>query len=340
MRRHHDGAHLVGAQRIDGDGQGQRGIDAARHADQHAREAVLDDVVAHAQHQRLVHLRLGGQGRGQRLRHGRGAVELDQLQVFLEVAQLGADGAGRIHDERVAIENQLILATHQVGVDQGHALRADMLAHGVIAQVLLVHVVGRAVRHQQHLRAGRAGAHGRMLEPRVFADIDAETHALHAKHEGLVRRREVTLFIEHRRVRQVVLAVGAQHFAVEQHGSGVMAHALLILQGQAHHHVQILELGQVCGQPRKRFLRFCVECIAQQQVLGWIADQRQFRREHDIGARLKGAAGKVEDLGTVAGQIADRTIHLSNCDFDCHDDGNFVLLNKTVARRPMAAPRE
>ena len=340
LRRHHDGAHLVGAQRIDGNGQGQGGIDAARHADQHAREAVLADIVAHAQHQRLVHLRFRRQRRGQGLRHGRGAVERDELQVFREMAQLGADRAGRIHDKRVAVEDQLILAAHQVGVDEGHALRADVAAHGVIAQVLLVHVIRRAVRHQQHLRAGRAGTHGGVLEPRVFADIDAETHALHAKDERLVGRGEVALFIENSRVRQVVLAVGAQHFAVQQHGGGIVAHALFILQGQAHHHVQILELGQVGSQPGKRLLGFCVECIAQQQVLGWIADQRQFRREHDIGARFKGAAGKVEDLGTVAGQIADRTIHLSNCDFDCHDDGNFVLLNKTGARRPMVAPRE
>jgi len=53
-----------------------------------------------------------------------------------------------------------------------------------------------------------------------------------------------------------VLAVGAQHFAIDQHGGGIVAHALLVLQGQAHHHVQIGKLRQIRGQPRKRFLRF------------------------------------------------------------------------------------
>ena len=122
-----------------------------------------------------------------------------------------------------------------------------------------------------------------------------------------------------------------------------MAHrAAVVLQRQAHHHVQIGELRQVGGQCCKRLLRFCVECIAQQQVFRWIADQRQFGREHDIGAGGVGTAGQVQNFGAVAGQIADRTIHLSNCDFDCHDVGYFVLLTKTGqppgVRRPTARP--
>jgi hypothetical protein len=46
-RRHHHRAHLVGAERIDRDRQRQRRIDAARQADDRAREAVLAEVIAH-----------------------------------------------------------------------------------------------------------------------------------------------------------------------------------------------------------------------------------------------------------------------------------------------------
>ena len=54
-------ADPVGTERIDRDGQHQRGIDAARQAQQHAGEAVLADVVAHAHHQRVPDLLLVGE---------------------------------------------------------------------------------------------------------------------------------------------------------------------------------------------------------------------------------------------------------------------------------------
>ena len=57
-RRHHHRAHAVGAQGVHRQGQHQGRIDAARQPDDGAREAVLADVVAHAEHQRRPRLRL------------------------------------------------------------------------------------------------------------------------------------------------------------------------------------------------------------------------------------------------------------------------------------------
>ena len=49
-RRHHHRAHLVGAQRIDRNGQHQRRVNAARQTQQRAGKAVFAQIVAHAQH--------------------------------------------------------------------------------------------------------------------------------------------------------------------------------------------------------------------------------------------------------------------------------------------------
>ena len=68
-RRHGDAVHVLGAERVDGDGGDERRVDAAREADDHVGEAVLVDVVAGAEHERLVDLVPGvsiGSTRGRR----------------------------------------------------------------------------------------------------------------------------------------------------------------------------------------------------------------------------------------------------------------------------------
>ena len=56
-RRHHDGANLVGPQRVDGNGQHQCRVDAAGQAEERAGEAIFPQIIAYAQHERLVDLR-------------------------------------------------------------------------------------------------------------------------------------------------------------------------------------------------------------------------------------------------------------------------------------------
>ena len=53
-RRHHDRPDLVWAQGVDGDGRGERRIDAARKAQDDARKTVLPHIVPQAEHHRLV----------------------------------------------------------------------------------------------------------------------------------------------------------------------------------------------------------------------------------------------------------------------------------------------
>ena len=87
-RRHHHRVHAIGAERIDGDRQRQRRIDAAGQPEHDAGEAMLADVVAHAEHERAVDARFFGQRRLDvpRPRHRRAVdeIDIDRKESFLE----------------------------------------------------------------------------------------------------------------------------------------------------------------------------------------------------------------------------------------------------------------
>ncbi len=231
--------------------------------------------------------------------------------------QLRAEGRVAVHHEGIAVEDQLVLAADQVDVDRRHPLRDDMLAHRVQAHVLLAHVKWRAVQHQQHLSAGGARACRRLRVPGILADIDAEAHALDLEHEWRIGRRKIAPLVEHIGVRQLILAIGAENLAVDQHRGRIASHALL-RQRMADHHVQVGQRCQIGCQGLQLFRAFCVECLTQQQVFRRIARQRQFRRQYDVGALLRRPAREFDDLFPVAGEIPDGAVDLRNGDFYGH----------------------
>ena len=89
---------MLRAQRIDGDYQGQCGIDAARQSHHDAWKTVLGDIVAGALHQRPVHtlllaLQRNGVGRNGLDRTGRRFVDESIPYKALGDASLAQDGA-------------------------------------------------------------------------------------------------------------------------------------------------------------------------------------------------------------------------------------------------------
>ena len=61
-----------------------------------------------------------------------------------------------------------------------------------------------------------------------------------------------------------------------------------------------------------------VEILAQQQILGRVTTQRQFRCDHDIRPERFGSMGEIDNFGGVAGNVADRRIDLGNRYFERH----------------------
>ena len=112
---HADADDVLAAHGFDGDGGGERGIDAAAEPDEHAREAALADVVARAEDQGFVdgfafvgevgvEVALAGDG-------------VDEDQVFGERRGGGDDFAVGIHGEAAAVEDQRVVAADLVDGD-------------------------------------------------------------------------------------------------------------------------------------------------------------------------------------------------------------------------------
>ena len=205
-RRHHHAAHLVGAERVDRDGEHERRIDAAGQADDDARKAVLADVVAHPRDERGPGLPLDLGDGGDLAPKAAVGRQFNDASRFLEHRRTRRDTALGVDRERPAVEHDLVLAAHEVAVEQRHGSRARALGHALFALGELAEMKRRGVEHAQHLRTGRLGARGRLVEPGVLADREAETQAADLEHDRPVASvapgGEVAPFVEHLVVRQ------------------------------------------------------------------------------------------------------------------------------------------
>ena len=266
--RHQHHVHVLGADRVGGDRGGQRRVDAAGQAEQHRAEAVLAHVVADPEDQRRVHLGQVVQPRphgaaarpaGSGGRRGLGA-ELEPLDrhdravlrrrpprgpaaapgrrpaasrsvttsASSNCGPAGQQRARRVHDDRVAVEDQLVLAADLVGVGQ----RGARLPGPALAQlqpvVVLALLVGRGVGHHQQPGPGPgADRHRAAVLPQVLADGDGHVHRLAARggqpeHRHRVAGHEVAELVEHAVVGQVVLGRGDRHLAAVQQRRGVL----------------------------------------------------------------------------------------------------------------------
>jgi hypothetical protein len=183
-QQHH--MHVVRPDRIGGDRGRQRRVDAAGQAHDDGAEAVLVRVVPYAGDQRRVHLGGVGQPRpeqvrlGQLVRRGdfdrrgqchppdrdhravfgvdgfvrgnRGAlsgreVEVGDHQRFLELRPAGQQLPVGPDQDRVAVEDQLVLTADQVSVGEGRAGLAGPPGAQLQPDVVLAALVRGCVRH-------------------------------------------------------------------------------------------------------------------------------------------------------------------------------------------------
>ena len=138
--------HALGAERIDRERERQRRIDAAGKTEQHARKAVLVDVVADAAHEPGVDDRL----RSSRLRRpaNRRAREAPRRRVVLgeqqridELRRARRDAAVGFDEHRAAIEQEIVLTADDVDVGDRDAVLARAVREQVLARLRLRNVV-------------------------------------------------------------------------------------------------------------------------------------------------------------------------------------------------------
>ena len=113
---HADADDVFAADGVDGDGGGQRGIDAAAQADQDALEAALVNVIARAEDERFVNrFALIGKIRVQVA--GAGCRVSAMTRSSRKEARGGDGSAFGVHGEAGAVEDELIVAADLIDVD-------------------------------------------------------------------------------------------------------------------------------------------------------------------------------------------------------------------------------
>jgi hypothetical protein len=203
------------------------------------------------------------------------------------------------------------LATDEVRVDDrqrrvGCARREHRLAFEQTAGV-----VGRCIEVHHDFGAARGLGRDRSVRaPRVFADRHADLHTVdHEQRAGIFARREVALLVEHRVVRQEVLAIDAVHAALRAHRRRVVEVAADLRE--AH------DRRAPTGARRdllERLVRVRDERGPEQQVFGRIPGDRELRVDDEIAAgRFRGFVGG-EDAIDVALEVADDDVDLGSRD--------------------------
>jgi hypothetical protein len=266
-------------------GQHQGRVDAARQADDGAREAVLAQVVAHAGDQRRPGL---GFQRGTALDRARtgtppaSSSTISSRRRRLAPARATSALASTANDAPSNTTSSC--PPTRWAYSSGRPVRARALGHARFALAGLVEVEGRRVQHAQHLRAGVA-ARPAGSSNQASSQISRPTAPRHLEHQrrqpGVAAGHEVAPLVEDLVVGQFALAVGGQHrppasteAALKRCCTGQRLGpniaALTQLMRMPHHHMQARQSASSppSGQGLGAGLH---EGRAQQQVFGRVA---------------------------------------------------------------------
>ena len=248
-------------------------------------------------------------------------------EIFLTTKLWYTDlSAVGVHDQRVAVEDQLVLAADAVDVDDRGA-RLDRPAGGQRpAHVVLAALVRRAVDADDQPRLGGAGHLQRAAGlPQVLADDRDDVHAVQPHDREPVATDEVAELVEDAVVRQVVLGVAGHDPAAVQHGGAVLRLAggpaqrgrrRLGAAAVADHHRDVAGalVGQPGGQRLERVQAGLHEGRPQHQVLRRVAGQHHLREGDQVAALLdRLRRPRADDVG-VARQVADGAVDLGESD--------------------------
>ena len=151
-RRHRHAVHAVGAERLDAQRRGQCRVDATREPDHHVAEPVLRHVVVQAELEREPHLLQIVDPRGDRACFA----EIEDEQLLLEARRPCEHLAIGRDDDRMAVEDELVLRADGVAERDGGAIVARSAAHDVLALAVLADVERRRGDVRDELRAGGA----------------------------------------------------------------------------------------------------------------------------------------------------------------------------------------
>ena len=268
-------------ERLGSERGGERRVDASGDADHDVAEAVLLHVVAEPELESEPHLVELVERRRQLAR--RPLVEVDDEQSLLEAGRSGDDLALGVEDERVPVEDELVLAADGVAEDERAAVVPRPRREHLLALRVLADVERRRGEVDEDLRAclgaldgGRAGL------PDVLADRQSESRLAVLEQHDVRAGLEVALLVEHAVVRQQPLAVDGTHVAVGAHEARVVEPAVCRVRRADERDDARGRLRHLARSIRRR----ADERGAEQQVLRRIARDRELGKDDELGARV------------------------------------------------------
>ena len=252
-----------------------------------------------------------------------GRLDVDDEQRLLEAGRTGEHLAVVVQDHGMAVEDELVLASHGVDErDEGDVVARASGEH-LLALALLSEVerrrrqVGDQLRtRERHLRRRRARL------PDVLTDGRADENVPVLEQEEVVAGREVAVLVEDAVVGQEALAVDGLDLAGRADRTGVVEVAVEVRR--AH------ERDDPAGGPRdllQRALRRPDEAGAEQEVLRRVAGDRELGEEDEVGARVLGLGEATEDALAVAVEVADDGVDLGECESH-RDQSRFSPLSR------------
>ena len=310
-------------------------------------EAVLLDVVAEAEPQReaqLLELRgerrhggldglraLARRGQLERRRNGRagarplelaaahvaqppadrlGGVEVDDEQRLLEAGRACDDLALVVEDDRVTVEDELVLPADEVAERDVRGVVPGPRDEHLLAVLRLAAVVRRRREVDEERRAGEReiGRRGAGL-PDVLADRRADQDVAELEQQELAAGGEVAVLVEDAVVREELLAVDALHGAARAHERGVREVAVERRPADERHDPLAAPRHLVHGLAGRSD-----EPGPQEEVLGRVSGHRQLREDDEIGGGALRLLDRRGDSPDVAVEVADDDVQLRERD--------------------------
>ena len=334
--------HALGAERLCGEGGGERRVDSAGDPEDDIVEAVLRHVVAEAELEGAPHLLELVEGGGEHGLHGPARRVLGHVddrrigelparaceRAAPCVAETAADRGGRVHvhdeerllergpsgddlpllveDEAVPVEDELVLGADGVHEHDPAGVVPRPRREHVLALGALAEVERRGRDVGDDVRAGEGEVGGRRAGlPDVLADRRPDQRLAAAQEDELAPRLEVAVLVEDAVVRKELLVVDRLDLAVHADSARVEEVAVEMRRPDE------------CGDPLRlrrdrleRLGRRAQEARPKKQVLGRIAGHGQLGEEDELGAGLSGFAEPLDDARAVAVEVADDRVHL------------------------------
>ncbi len=347
--------HVPPSERVHRQARGQRRVDAAGEAEDGVGEPALARVVAQAEHERAVRRLLVGPARvaqdRRSLRPGRvaGQRHVVEEEVLVEVASAQDLLAVRRDADRVAVEDQFVVAPHLIEIEEVAAVLDGFLPdqvppHGRLLQRERtgrhvdeeVRVLVRELAHR--IPVIQAPRPERLVVPDVLADRDAQAHALELERRHGAGRLEVAVLVEDVVGGQQRLLPAPRHAPLAAERDRVHQR---LARGRG---VPVDETDQDAerrGRERRHAIELLEvqvdEAVVIQQIARRIAGRRHLGEHDEVGAPGVGARDGRANGGEILIERSDGEIELGES--QSHDRSATISLPAASPSGPVPGER-